>query len=151
MEFKKKIENFWYYYKVPFIICLVVLYLVCNVYISKKNEVHYDNSVAIISKDNYPSEEQVEEIRSTFEDKYGGTFDVVIYNVALGEENQDEVTLSKLDLDLRNKVSTYFFIEDMDTFKKTTSDIEFSEVVLVNDTEWLENLGLDNFYFAIRS
>jgi len=150
MKLKDKISNFWYYYKVPFIIAVCVLVLVIYTISTKMNEVKYDHSVAIISEKNYPDAEGVERIRKIFEEKYGGTFDVVIYNLALGELYQDETKLAKLDIDLRNKISEYFFIEDMETFKKTTADIEFSDVALVKDISWLNNLGLDNFYFCIR-
>lgn len=150
MEIKKKIENIWFYYKIPIIIGICVIGLIINVVISKMNEVKYDHSVAIISAENYPSEENVEKLRNIFEEKYNGTVDVVIYNIALGELNQDEVLIAKLDLDLGHKISEFLFIEDMDTFKKTTADIEFSEVALVKDIPELQGLGLDNFYYCIR-
>lgn len=150
MDNKKKIQNIWYYYKIPIIIGIIAILIIGYTISNKLSAPKYDNSVAIISKYNYPSAEQVEELKNVFNEKYGGTFDVVIYNVALGELGEDEVIISKLSLDLGNKISKYIFIEDMDTFKKTTADIEFSDVVLVSDVDWLSNLGLDNFCFATR-
>ena len=75
---------------------------------------------------------------------------IEIYNLALGQLGEDEVILSKLSLDLGNKISEYYFIEDMDAFKKATDNIEFESVALVSQIDWLNNLGLDNFYYCIR-
>ena len=150
MDIKKKIKNIWFYYKIPIIIGIFALILVGYNIVNKLSEPKYDHSIAIISKYNYPSQESTDKLKTIFEEKYDGTFNVVIYNLALGELGEDEVILSKLSLDLGNKISEYFFIEDIDAFKKTTADIEFSDVVLVSDVDWLNNLELDDFYFAIR-
>lgn len=150
-NFKKTISNIWFYNKVPIIIGIIALFLLVGTIVNKVNEPKYDHSIAIISKYNYPSEGNVKRLKQTFEEKYGGTFKVDIFNVALGEAGEDEVIISKLSLDLGNKISEYLFIEDLETFKKTTADIKFSSVVLVSDLDWLSNLGLDNFYYCIRS
>lgn len=149
-DFKKKISNIWFYYKVPIIVGILAIFLVVTTIINKVNEPKFDHSIAIISKYNYPSQENVDKLTKIFEEKYQGTVDVKIYNVALGQIGEDENTISKLSLDLGNKISEFIFIEDMDTFKKTTADIEFSSVVLVSQIDWLSDLGLDNFYYCIR-
>lgn len=149
-NFKKKISNIWFYNKVPIIVTIIALFLVVTTVVNKVNEPKFDHSIAIISKYNYPSQENVDKLAKIFEDKYQGTFEVKIYNVALGEIGEDENIISKLSLDLGNKISEFIFIEDMDTFKKTTADIEFSSVVFVSQIDWLNNLGLDNFYYCIR-
>lgn len=149
-DLRKKISNLWFYYKVPILIGIVAVLLIVATVINKVSEPKYDHSIAIISKYNYPNQENVERLTKIFEKKYGGTIEVKIYNVALGEIGEDENTISKLSLDLGNKISEFFFIEDIDTFKKTTADIEFSSVVLVSELDWLNNLGLDNFYYCIR-
>ena len=149
-DLRKKISNLWFYYKVPILIGIVAVLLIVTTVINKVSEPKYDHSIAIISKYNYPNQENVERLTKIFEKKYGGTIEVKIYNVALGEIGEDENTISKLSLDLGNKISEFFFIEDIDTFKKTTADIEFSSVVLVSELDWLNNLGLNNFYYCIR-
>lgn len=149
-DFKKKTSNIWFYYKVPIIVGILAIFLVVTTIINKVNEPKFDHSIAIISKYNYPSQENVDKLTKIFEEKYQGTVDVKIYNVALGQIGEDENTISKLSLDLGNKISEFIFIEDMDTFKKTTADIEFSSVVLVSQIDWLSDLGLDNFYYCIR-
>lgn len=147
---KRKLLNIWHYYKVPFVIITISILLIVFTIINKKNEPKYDYSIAIISKYNYPSEENVKKLREIFENKYNGSFNINIYNVSLGETGEDEVILSKLSLDIANKISEYYFIEDLDAFKKTTADVQFSSVVLVRDVDWLNDLGLDNFHYCIR-
>ena len=60
MDIKKKLENIWYYYKIPIIIGIFVVYVLVNTVIQKINTPTYDHSVAIVSKYNYPSVENVE-------------------------------------------------------------------------------------------
>lgn len=150
MDIKKKIENIWFYHKIPIIIGVLVIVLGIYTISEKLSTPKYDHSIAIVSKENYPSQENVDKLKDIFSERLGGSVDTVIYNVALGEVGEDEVILSKLSLDISNKISEYFFIEDMDAFKKATNDLEFSEVTLVSDIDWLSNLGLDNFYLARR-
>lgn len=147
---KKKLENIWYYYKIPIIIVIAVLALFVYTLKEKLSEEKYDHNIAIISKYNYPSEENVYKLKEIFENKVGGSFNINIYNVALGEIGEDEIVISKLGVDIANKISEYYFIEDMEAFKKATSNVEFIEVSLVNDVDYLNNLGLNNFYFCIR-
>ena len=148
--FLKKIENIWYYYKTYILVGIAILFLVVTTVVNKVNEPKFDHSIAIISKSNYPSQENVDKLINIYEDKYGGEFKVEIYNLALGQLGEDEVILSKLSLDLGNKISEYYFIEDTDAFKKATDNIEFESVALVSQIDWLNNLGLDNFYYCIR-
>lgn len=148
---KKKLENIWFYYKIPIIIVIGVIALVSYSIYEKETEVKFDHSIAIISKYNYPSEENVQKLKEVFENKIGGSFDVAIYNVALGEIGEDEIVISKLGVDIANHISEYYFIEDMEAFKKATSTVEFKEVSLVSDLDYLDNLGLDNFYYCIRN
>lgn len=149
-DFKKKIEYIWDYYKAPILIGIAVLFLVVTTITNKATEPKFDNSVAIISKHNYPSQDNVDKLTKIFEERTQGSVDVKIYNVALGEIGEDENTISKLSLDLGNKISEFLFIEDIETFKKTTANVEFDSVVLVSDLDWLNNLGLDNFYYCVR-
>ena len=147
---KKKIENFWYYYKVHTIVALIAIYIIVSSIIGSSKGQEYDHSIAIISKENYPSQEKVDDLIEVFSKKYGGTFEVKIYNITLGAIGEDEIVISKLGLDIANKISEYMFIEDMDAFKKATNNIEFKEVALVKNINWLNNLDLDNFYYCIR-
>lgn len=150
-DFKKKLSYIWYYYKVPIIIAVLVLMLTIDVIVTKAHTVTYDHKIAIISKEYFPSQEKVDELKETFEQKYDGTFDVVLYRIDLSDNNLDEVTTSKLELDLGNKLSEYLFIYDIDTFNIATNNMQFKSLEKVSDVEWLKNkFELDEFYFAIR-
>ena len=146
---KKKLENIWYYYKTPIIIVVFILVCVLSVTTSSKKEEEYDHNIALISV-NYPTEEECIKIREAYSKHYGGTFGLTVYNVKLTELNQDQILISKLDLDLRNTISEYLLIEDLDAFKKATNDLKIYEVTLVSNIDWLKGLGADNLYFATR-
>lgn len=150
MDIKKKLENIWYYYKIPIIIGIIVLIVIGETIKLKKEEPKFDNSIAIISKTNYPSQNEVENLRNAFIKKYGGTFDVVIYNVELGAVGEDDVTISKLSLDLSNKISSYLFIENLDSFKETTNNLQINVLGQGKDFDWLKDCGVDNLWFATR-
>lgn len=150
MDIKKKIENIWYYYKIPIIIGVIVLIIVVETVALKKDEQKFDNSVAIISKTNYPSQEEVENLRNAFIKKYGGTFNIVIYNIELGAVGEDDVTISKLSLDLSNKISTYLFIENLESFKETTNNLQINILGQGKEFDWLKDCGVDSLWFVSR-
>lgn len=150
MDIKKKLENIWYYYKVPIIIGIVVLFVVGEAIVFKKSEQKFDNSVAIISKNNYPNQEEIENLRNAFIKKYGGTFDAVIYNIELGAVGEDDVTISKLSLDLSNRISAYLFIENLESFKETTNNLEINVQGQGKEFDWLKDCGVDNLWFVSR-
>lgn len=149
-SFKSRLSNFWYYYKIPIIIIIAVLFVTADVIISNRNSIKYDNSIAIISKDNYPSEDEVKKIKDIFQEKYGGTFDIIIYNIDLTETGQDEVMVSKLSLDLGNKISKFLFIENMDKFNIATNNLQINVEGKGKNFDWLEGCGVDNLWYATR-
>lgn len=147
---KKKLENIWYYYKIPIIIGVVVLFVVGETIYFKKGEEKFDNSIAIVSKVNYPNMEQVEKLKNVFSEKYGGTFTVAIYNIELGAVGEDEVTISKLSLDLGNHISSYLFIENLDSFKEATNNLEINILGQGKEFDWLKDCGVDNLWLVTR-
>lgn len=150
MDIKKKLENIWYYYKIPIIIGIIVLIVIGETIKLKKEEPKFDNSIAIVSKTNYPNQDELEKLRNAFIEKYGGTFDIAIYNVELGAVGEDDVIISKLSLDLSNKISSYLFIENLDSFKDATNNLEINVLGQGKDFDWLKNCGVDNLWFATR-
>lgn len=148
-DLRKKITNIWFYYKVPIIVGIIVLFVSIysiRIFMSKDE---YDHSVAFISTA-FPTEQQMDDIKVAFENQYGGTFEIQIFNIKLGADNQDQVTISQLDLDLGQKISEYLLIEDLDAFKKATNNLEIKDVALVSEIDWLKGNGIDNLYYAKR-
>lgn len=151
MDLKKKISHIWYYYKIPIIVGICVVALTVSTIVNKRNTPKYDHGIAIVSKFNYPSEDNIKKILEAYQNKFGGSFNITIYNVELTMQGEDDVIISKLGLDLANKISDFYLVENYDTFKKAiSSDIEFSDIALVKDIDWLNNLGIDNFYYLVR-
>lgn len=147
-NYKKKLENIWYYYKVPIIIIGLVLITTIDIYITTKKEPTYDQSIGIIAT-NFPSEENVESIKQSFEKEYDETFKVETFNIDFDSYITDEVEVSRLDLDLRNSISKYLIIEDIEGFKKATNRSDW-EVALISDIDFLKNKGADNYYLITR-
>lgn len=145
----KRIKNIWFYYKVPIIIAIIVLAIFIDFKLSSKPEEKYDEYIAFISK-TWPSEEEMNEIKMAYETNYQKTFDFNIYNVELGAYGESQETISKLDLDLINNISNYLIIENLDSFKKATNNMELFNVALIKDIDWLKGRGIDNLYFATR-
>lgn len=150
MDVKKRIENIWFYYKIPIIIGVIALFVIVETIAGIKETHKSDHSIAIISKENYPSQEEVDNLKNSFTEKYGGTFDVVIYNIELGAIGEDEVKISKLSIDLSNKTSTYLFIENLESFKETTNNIEINIEGQGKDISWLKDCGVDDLWFVTR-
>lgn len=148
-DFKKKLSNIWYYYKVPIVIVALIIFVFVDYKLTNPTEEKFDNSIAIISQV-FPSEDELNNIVEIFENKYEGTFEVNIYNVELGKENQSQETLGRLDLDLANSISNYLIIQDLDAFKKATNNMELYNVALIKDLDWLCGHEIDEFYFATR-
>lgn len=146
---KKNLENIWFYYKVPILIIVIVLFIFIDYKISTRKVEKYDNSIAFISI-TYPSEEELNNIKNIFENKFESTFEIKVYNVELGADNQDQIILSKLDLDLVNSLSNYLLIEDINAFKKATNNLKLYNVALVKDLDWLKGHEIDNMTFATR-
>lgn len=149
-DFKKTISNIWYHYKAYILIGLAVIFLIIYSSINARTVNKYDYSVAIISKNNYPSEKQVEKLTTAFEKKYNATFEIKIYNVELGGYGEDDVIISKLSLDLANHISTYLFIEHLDAFDEATNNLEINVLGQGKEFDWLKDCGVDELWLATR-
>lgn len=147
-NFKKKLENIWFYYKVPIIIVALVLIVSIDLAITTKREPKYDQSIGIVAT-TFPSEENVEKIRLAFENKYIETFKVETFNIDFNSNVIDEVEVSRLDLDIGNSISKYLIIEDLEGFKKATNRNDW-EAALISDVDFLKGNGADNYYLIIR-
>lgn len=149
-DLKKTISNIWYYYKVYILIGLASIFLIIYSFVNVASVSENDYSIAIISKNNYPSEQQVEELTKAFEKQYNATFEVKIYNIELGGYGEDEVTISKLSLDLANHISYYLFIEDLDAFYEATNNLAINVLGQGKDFDWLNDCGVDELWLTTR-
>lgn len=154
---KEKIQNFWYYYKIPVIIVIVItgvgIYL-----LTQRQTVHNDYDVAVVSPAGC-SEEQLTQLQSILEaagsDQDGDgavTAAVHVYRFALGEAGQDSEAVAGLDADLVGKVSGLFFVDNPEKFEEATNGIgKATDALPVSDAPKLTDCGIDELYVLVRS
>lgn len=147
---REKLEHFWYYYKTPALIALVVLLVVIESLITTPKTEKYDASVAVISPSGY-SEESVAKLRDALEAELGGKVEVKLFMLDLGALNQDETDLALLDIDLRNRISKILLLDDVEKFEQATDNLSISEAVRVKDVEYLSGLGFDELWMVSRN
>ena len=150
---KAKFANFWYYYKIPLLVALIVLTAGGYLLLQQIKTDPADYDVAIVSPDYY-ADEQISALQnflaSAGTDITGdGKIIVTIhrYRLAIGEEGQDISEISALDADLVGKVSGLFILQDPPAFETATNGIcRASEAV---SCEALEEIG-SNLYLSVR-
>lgn len=155
---KKKLQNFWYYHKIPTVIVLVVLAAGLNFFLISRQTAESDYHIAIVSPQ-ARSGEQLERIQKVLEgigqDQNGdGTVAVQlrVFRFAIGEDGQDMNEVAALDADLVGNESGLFFVEDPKKFEKSTNGIgKASDAVAVSEIPLLSGCGIDDLYLLIRN
>ncbi len=154
---KKKLQNFWYYYKVPAIIALIVL--AAGIYLLLQHRsVESDYHAAIVSPQS-PSADQLERIQKALEgigqDQNGDGSVVVtlrVFRFAIGENGQGMNEAAALDADLVGNQSGLFFVNDPEKFEKSTNEIgKAADAVPVSGILLFSDCGIDDLYFLVRS
>ncbi|MBQ6503553.1 MAG: hypothetical protein IJI57_06540 [Flexilinea sp.] len=156
--YKKRINNFWYYYKVPTIIFLLVFAAGIYLFLTHRQSVVSDYDVAIVSPRGC-SDEQLEKLRSALEqagqDQNGDGQVVVtvhLYRFALGADGQDAKAVAGLDADLVGKMSGIFFTEDPAQFEASANGLgKAADAVPVSEIPLLTGCGIDDLYLLIRA
>jgi len=147
-QIKRKIENFWYHYKVQSIIALLVLGFLLLTRQQFMPEAKADCCVGIITPEYY-TEEQLAGLQAAFEKQYG-TVELNHYRVDLCETGQDDVMLSLLDADLVVGKSKIFLLASVEKFENATNGLGISEAVQVGDIAELAGLGFDGLWYVTR-
>ena len=155
---KAKLQNFWYYYKVPVIIVLVILAVGLWFFLQDRMIESADYDIAVVSPRGC-SDEQAAVIRRTLEaagrdqDRDGFVrADLHIYRFAIGKDGQDQTEVAKLDADLVGNVSGLFFTDDPESFERAVNGIvKAADAVPVSDIPLLAGSGLDDLYLVVRS
>ena len=143
------IKNYWYYYKAYIITGVLALAVVIYSFAGSGSGEEYARYAAVISPDYY-SEEQLAALQAALTEQYG-SFGVRVYQVALGELNQDEAVLSKLDLDLGKGLSDTLLLADPEAFAAAIdANIKISDPVPVSEISFLKGLGFDSLYYVTR-
>lgn len=123
---KERISCFWFYYKIPVCIAIVVFLVGLDMLITSRQMVKADYSIALVSTDLY-TDEEVEAIENRFQlladdiNQDGKIkVDVRYYQVNVsGEEseNYDAIMVSKLEADLAGRVSGMFLLANPEGFQ----------------------------------
>ena len=146
---KKKFQNFWYYYKIPSIIALIVLAAGIYFFLIQRRSVESDYHAAIVSLQNL-SADQLERVQRVLEsvgqDQNGDG------SVAIGQDGQGMNEAAALDADLVGNHSGLFFVDDPEMFEKSTNGIgKAADAVPVSGIPLFSGCGIDDLYFLVRS
>ena len=139
---KETFENFWYHYKVPFLIAAAVLVTGCYLLFQHSAVPAADYEVAVVSPA-YFSDEQLTALRTTLAaagTDVNGDGEVIVtvhrYRLEIGADGQDSVEIASLDADLVGNRSGLFLLADPPAFEEATNGIcKASEAVLCADIE----------------
>ncbi len=155
---KTKLQNFWYYYKIPTIIVLILFAVGLYFYSTTRHTVESDYHAAIVSPQSR-SGEQLGRILRALEgigqDQNGDGAVVVelrVFRFAIGEDGQGMNEAAALDADLVGNLSGLFFVEDPVKFEQSTNGIgKAAEAIPVSEIPPLTGCGIDDLYLLVRT
>ena len=155
-EFKKKIRNFWYYYKAQTIIVLIILASV--LWFMTLGKIPPDDYIIGIVSPRGFSGDQLVRIRSVFEQagmdlNRDGSVNVKLnlFRFAIGTEGADSTEIARLDADLVGHESGIFFTEDPEAFEAATNGIgKATDAVPVSEVPAFSDCGIDELFFLLR-
>lgn len=118
-ETRKKIDNFWYYYKIHVLVVVFILFVASAFIKDIVTKVHYDYSVAFVTEEMMTNEE-ISSIQSVFEreaeDLNGdGEIHVEVQNYTIPQGDSADPQLvaagqTKLTVDIQEGTSMIFFL-----------------------------------------
>lgn len=155
---KNKLQNFWYYYKIPTIIVLILLAVGLYFFSTTRQTVESDYHAAIVSPQS-PSGVQLERIQKALvglgQDQNGDGLVAVtlrVFRFAIGEDGQDMNEVAALDADLVGNESGLFFVQDPDKFEQSTNGIgKAADAIPVSEIPLLTGCGIDDLYLLVRT
>ena len=131
---KKKLQNFWFYYKKHLLVAIAVLLVVCYLGSQSAGRDKPDYHIGLVQTLPLP-EEALQELEVVFSaagvDRNGDgkvLVQIHTYYVDLADDSENAgvenaQTVSALDADLIGRVSGLFLLEDVQTFRRITGDI----------------------------
>ena len=128
MDNRKKLQNFWFYYKKPILIALAVLLVLGYLGLQKSNSARPDYHIGLV-RSAACTEEELLALENTFTsagtDINGdGQVLVQIHTYFIDLANADDAdVVQALDADLIGGMSGIFLLEDVDTFRSVTNDL----------------------------
>ena len=128
MDYKAKLQNFWFYYRKHLLVALAVVLVLGYLGIQKRSAVQPDYHIGLVRE--IPcTEEELAALEDTFVragTDVNGDGQVVVklhtYYIDLADA-EDAETVQALDADLIGGVSGIFLLEDVDTFSRVTNGL----------------------------
>jgi len=130
----KKLQNFWYYYKIHVLVGLTALAMLCYLGLSSLGSIEPDYEIGLVRAIPLPEETVAEWTRALeahSDDRNGdGNIRVQLhtYYTDLGDDSeaagyQNYQIIAALDADLVGKKSGIFLLEDVDAFQQATGGL----------------------------
>lgn len=147
-QLRKKIQNFWFYYKIPFLVGFAVVFVLSYLTIQKHTTVQPDYHIGLVRT--VPcTDMELQSLKDTFTaagQDLNGDGEVLVqihtYYVNLedpaenaGVANAD--TIQALDADLIGNVSGIFLLEDVAAFQTVTNNLLSDSVIPLEEGLYL--------------
>jgi len=131
---RKKLQNFWFYYKIPFLVACAVLLMLTYLGIQKRNTVEPDYHIGLVRE--IPcTDDELQALEDTFTvagTDLNGDGQVLVqihtYYVNLADDSENAgvsnaEVVQALDADLVGSVSGIFLLEDVASFQQVTNQL----------------------------
>ena len=147
-QLRKKLQNFWFYYKIPLLVALSAVLVLSYLGIQKRNTMQPDYHIGLVRQ--IPcTDAALQALKDTFtaagEDRNGDgqvLVQIHTYYVNLSDDTENAgvrnaEVVQALDADLIGGVSGIFLLEDVDTFQRITNNLLSGSAVSVENGLWL--------------
>lgn len=145
MSLRKKIANFWFYYKIPVLVVVASTAIIIYSIVQQLSVPDAEFGVGIIDSADHDTAEFTA-LQSALERNGVYTVAIRAYQMTIGVAGEDTTIMARLDADLGSAYSGMFLVEDPDAFRENVSfahDAVFGPQV--KDT-FLAGLGFDELY-----
>ena len=147
-QLRKKLQNFWFYYKIPLVVALAALLVLSYLGIQSRSTVQSDYHIGLV-RESPCTDAALQSLNEIFtaagEDRNGDgqvLVQIHTYYVNLSDDSENAgvrnaEVVQALDADLIGGVSGLFLLEDVDTFQRITNNLLSGSAVSVENGLWL--------------
>jgi len=129
MDYRKKLQNFWFYYKIHLLIALAVVLILGYFAIQKAGTTAPDYHIALVREIPCTDTElqSLKDIFTAAGTDVNGDGQVLVqihtYYVNLASDTPNADVVQALDADLIGGMSGIFLLEDVETFQRVTNNL----------------------------
>ena len=147
-QLRKKLQNFWFYYKIPLVVALAALLVLSYLGIQSRSTVQSDYHIGLVRESPCTDAalQSLNEIFTTAGEDRNGDGQVLVqihtYYVNLSDDSENAgvrnaEVVQALDADLIGGVSGLFLLEDVDTFQRITNNLLSDSIVATENGLYL--------------